>query len=246
MSVSSAVLASPVMTRERLIFRAKALVVFGLVWHTIEAGATLAAGIPASSSALVGFGADVTVETIGGLIVLWRFSRVCALSERAERTSQQLIGLSYFLLAAYVAYDSSQMLLSGEHPDPSGVGLGIAVLSLIVMPPLRRAKGRVGDRLGSSAVKREGMENMMCAYLSICLVAGVGLNAIFGWWWADPLAAYGVAAIATIAGRRAWLGVNCCAIPPSTGLLLQRDDCACDGGRCCGTHSDLNHGGISN
>ena len=79
------------MTRERLIFRAKALVVFGLVWHTIEAGATLAAGIPASSSALVGFGADVTVETIGGLIVLWRFSRVCALSERAERTSQQLI-----------------------------------------------------------------------------------------------------------------------------------------------------------
>ena len=150
MSVSSAVLASPVMAREHLIFRAKALVVFGLVWHTIEAGATLAAGIPASSSALVGFGADVTVETIGGLIVLWRFSRVRALSERAERTSQQLIGLSYFLLAAYVAYDSSQMLLSGEHPDPSGLGLGIAVLSLIVMPPLRRAKGRVGDRLGSS------------------------------------------------------------------------------------------------
>ena len=233
------------MTRERLIFRAKALVVFGLVWHTIEAGATLAAGIPASSSALVGFGADVTVETIGGLIVLWRFSRVCALSERAERTSQQLIGLSYFLLAAYVAYDSSQMLLSGEHPDPSGLGLGIAVLSLIVMPPLRRAKGRVGDRLGSSAVKREGMENMMCAYLSICLVAGVGLNAIFGWWWADPLAAYGVAAIATIAGRRAWLGVNCCAVPPSTGLLLRRDDCSCGDAQCCGTQSKSNHGGVS-
>src|SRR5207249_11776352 len=118
MSVSSAVLASPVMARERLIFRAKALVVFGLVWHTIEAGATLAAGIPASSSALVGFGADVTVETIGGLIVLWRFSRVRALSERAERLPQRLIGISYFLLAAYVAYDSNQTLATAELTGP--------------------------------------------------------------------------------------------------------------------------------
>src|SRR5205807_5416494 len=118
MSVSSVSLARPFATGERLVFRAKALVLFGLAWHTVEAGATLAAGIPASSSALVGFGADVTVEAIGGLIVLWRFSRARALSARAERISQRLIGVSYFLLAAYVAYDSSQMLLSGERPDP--------------------------------------------------------------------------------------------------------------------------------
>ena len=245
MSVSSVSLARPFATRERLVFRAKALVLFGLAWHTVEAAATLAAGIPASSSALVGFGADVTVETIGGLIVLWRFSRVQALSERAERISQRLIGISYFLLAAYVAYDSSQMLVSGEHPDSSAVGIAIAALSLLVMPPLRRAKGRVGDRLGSSAVKREGMENMMCAYLSICLLTGLGLNAVLGWWWADPLAAYVVAAIAVVAGRRAWLGVNCCAIPPSTGLLLRRDDCACANGQCCSNHSNSNHGGAS-
>jgi len=228
MSVSAAVLAIPVATRESLIFKAKALVVFGLVWHTVEAGATLAAGIPASSSALVGFGADVTVETIGGLIVLWRFSRVRAFSDRAERISQRLIGISYFLLAGYVVYDSSQMLISGEHPDPSALGIGIAALSLVVMPPLRRAKGRVGDRLGSSAVKREGMENMMCAYLSICLLAGLGLNAALGWWWADPVSAYGVAMIAAIAGRRAWLGVNCCAAP------------------CCAVPSDRLQGGVSN
>src|SRR3989442_11471633 len=177
MSVSSAVLASPVQTRERLIFRAKALVIFGLAWHTIEAGATLAAGIPASSSALVGFGADVTVEAIGGLIVLWRFSRIHALSERAERISQRLIGVSYLLLAGYVAYDSSQMLVSGEHPDSSAVGIAIAALSLLVMPPLRRAKGRVGDRLGSSAVKREGMRKRVGAYPSGCLLAGLGLEA---------------------------------------------------------------------
>src|SRR5881628_950263 len=123
MSVSLAVVAPRVASREGLILRAKALVIFGLAWHTVEAGATLAAGIPASSSALVGFGADVTVETIGGLIVLWRFSRARALSARAERISQRLIGVSYFLLAAYVAYDSSQVLLSGERPDPSPLGI---------------------------------------------------------------------------------------------------------------------------
>src|SRR5256886_17627179 len=105
MSISSALLARPVLTRESLIFRAKALVLFGLAWHTVEAGATLAAGIPASSSALVGFGADVTVETIGGLVVLWRFSRGRALSERAERLLQRLVGLSSFLLAAFAPCD---------------------------------------------------------------------------------------------------------------------------------------------
>jgi len=213
MSVSVLALARPAVAREAWIFRAKALVVFGLMWHTVEAAATLAAGIPASSSALVGFGADVTVETVGGLIVLWRFTSGRALSHRAERTSQRLIGVSYFLLAAYVAYDSSQMLLAGEHPDASRLGLVIAVLALLVMPALRHAKARVGDRLQSSSVKREGRENMMCAYLSICLLLGLGLNAALGWWWADPLAAYGVAAIAFVAGRRAWRGVNCCAAP---------------------------------
>lgn len=243
MSVSLAALAAPAINREGLVVRAKALVVFGLAWHTIEAAATLAAGIPASSSALVGFGADVTVETIGGLIVLWRFSRVRALSHRAERLAQRLIGISYFLLAGYVAYDSSQMLLQGEHPDRSVLGIVIAVLALVVMPPLRHAKGRVGDRLGSSAVKREGMENMMCAYLSICLLSGLVLNAALGWWWADPVSAYGVAAIAMFAGRRAWLGVNCCAVPPSTGLLLTRDDCTCGGRECCRTHNNQFNGG---
>jgi divalent metal cation (Fe/Co/Zn/Cd) transporter len=213
MSVSVLAFARRPVSREAWIFRAKALVVFGLTWHTVEAAATLAAGIPASSSALVGFGADVTVETIGGLIVLWRFSSGRALSHRAERVSQRLIGVSYFLLAAYVGFDSSQMLVSGEHPDASRLGLGIAVLSLLVMPVLRQAKARIGDVLQSSSVKREGRENMMCAYLSICLLLGIGLNAALGWWWADPLAAYGVAAIAFVAGRRAWRGVNCCAAP---------------------------------
>ena len=243
MSISIAAIGRQATSREGLIFRAKALVLFGLAWHTIEAGATLAAGIPASSSALVGFGADLTVETVGGLVVLWRFSRVRALSDQAERLSQRLIGVTYFLLAVYVAIESSQTLIASEHPDASPLGIVIAGLSLLVMPPLRRAKGRVGDRLGSSAVKREGLENMMCAYLSMSLLAGLGLNAALGWWWADPVSAYAVSIVALVAGRRAWLGVNCCAVPPSTNLLLRRDDCSCTDGSCCSTHSNHNHGG---
>jgi len=241
-SVSLAATARPAISRDGLIFRAKALVVFGLAWHTIEAGATLAAGIPASSSALVGFGADLTVETVGGLVVLWRFSRARALSERAERLSQRLIGLTYFLLAAYVALESSQTLITAEHPDASRLGIVIAVLSLLVMPPLRRAKARVGDRLGSSAVKRDGMENMMCAYLSLSLLAGLTLNATLGWWWADPVSAYAVSVVAIVAGRRAWLGVNCCTVPPSTTLLLRRDDCTCGASGCCESHSETAKG----
>ena len=107
-------------------------------------------------------------------------------------------------------------------------------------------KRRTGQSLGN----RPLIANASMTFIDGCLASGIlvalVVDRLFGWWWADPLAAYGVAAIATIAGRRAWLGVNCCAIPPSTGLLLQRGDCACGGGRCCGTHSDLNHGGISN
>ncbi len=228
MSVSIAIFPRPARTRESPVLRARTLVVFGLLWHSVEAGATLAAGIPAASSALVGFGADVMVETVGGLVILWRLSGGSALSERAERIAQRLIGASYWLLAAYVVYDSTQMLLSSERPDPSVLGIVIAVLALVVMPPLRRAKAKVGDSLGSSAVKREGRENMMCAYLSICLLAGLGLNAVLGWWWADPVSAYGVALIAAVAGRRAWLGVNCCAA------------------QCCAIPSEQLHGGMSN
>jgi len=228
MSISIGLVTRPALARESLVVRARALVVFGLVWHSIDAAATLAAGVPTSSSALVGFGADVTIETVGGLVMLWRLSGGRALSARAERIAQRLIGLSYWLLAAYIVFDSTQMLISGEHPDASAVGLMIAVLALIVMPPLRRAKARVGDGLGSSALKREGRENMMCAYLSICLLAGLGLNAALGWWWADPVSAYGVATIAAIAGRRAWLGINCCAAP------------------CCAIPSDQFQGGLSN
>jgi divalent metal cation (Fe/Co/Zn/Cd) transporter len=202
--------------RDRLVWRARALAAFGIAWHAVEAVVMLTAGISASSISLIGFGADVTVETIGGLVVLWRFSRPRALSERAERLAQRLIGASYFLLSTYIVFDSTQMLILQQRPDRSVQGIAIAILALLIMPQLRRAKGRVGDRLQSSALKREGMENMMCAYLSITVLLGLGLNAAFGWWWADPVSAYAVAAIAARGGRRAWNGVNCCLQSPNT------------------------------
>jgi divalent metal cation (Fe/Co/Zn/Cd) transporter len=202
--------------RDRLVWQARALAAFGIAWHAVEAVVMLTAGISASSISLIGFGADVTVETIGGLVVLWRFSRLRALSEGAEQLAQRLIGTSYFLLSAYIVFDSTQMLILQQRPDRSVQGIAIAILALLIMPQLRRAKGRVGDRLQSSALKREGMENMMCAYLSVTVLLGLGLNAAFGWWWADPVSAYAVAAIAARGGLRAWTGVNCCLPSPNT------------------------------
>jgi divalent metal cation (Fe/Co/Zn/Cd) transporter len=231
---SNATTLNPATSTQRLVWHARALVVLGLGWHVLESAVTLAAGIPSSSVSLVSFGADVAVETFGGLVLLWRFSATRTLTRRAESSAKRLIGLSYFLLSGYIALDSTRALFTDERPDPSFLGIAIAVLALIVMPQLCRAKCRLGDRLGSSAVKREGLENMMCAYLSVSLLLGLGLNALLGWWWADPVSAYAVAAIALLSGRRAWNGVECCAVPPGTGLLLVRDDCDCDGSsRCC-------------
>jgi divalent metal cation (Fe/Co/Zn/Cd) transporter len=208
-------------------------VLFGIGWHGVEALVTLLAGISASSVALVGFGGDVAVEAIGGLVVLWRFSGSRTLSARSETRAQRLVAASYVAIAAYVVFDSTHSLWTGERPSASPGGVILAVLALAVMPRLRNAKTRVGERLGSSSVRREGIENMMCAYLGLTLLVGLCLNAALGWWWSDPVAGYAVAAIAAAGGRRTWQGATCCATPPGTGLLLARTDCNCNGSEAC-------------
>jgi divalent metal cation (Fe/Co/Zn/Cd) transporter len=188
----------------RLVWRVRALVLMGLAWHAMEAVVALIAGFSAASASLIGFGADATVETMGGLVVMWRFSRSRALSPRAERAAQRLLAASYGLIAGYVAIESTGSLITAERPDGSAAGIVLAVAALLIMPRLRDAKARVGEQLGSSVVRREGVENMMCAYLSVALLLGLGLNAAVGWWWADPAAGYVVAAIACAGGWRTW------------------------------------------
>src|SRR5919112_3810638 len=187
--------------RVRLVRRAKQLAWLGVGWHGIEAAIAVGAGVVAGSIALVGFGADSLIESFAGFVLLWRFAASRASSEEAERRAQKLIALSFYLLAAYVGFEAIRNLLTGERPDASWVGIGLAAVTLVTMPPLAIAKGRIGEKLGSSATKSEGQQNMLCAYLSAALLVGLGANAVFGLWWADPVTALVIAGVAVREGR---------------------------------------------
>ena len=128
-----------------------------------------------------------------------------------------MIGLSFYAIAAYVGVEAVRTLAGGDHPEVSYVGIALAVLTLGTMPPLAIAKARVGDQLGSAATKSEGRQNMLCAYLSGALLIGLGANALAGWWWADPITALVIAAVAVKEGREAWRGESCCIEPGHTG-----------------------------
>jgi divalent metal cation (Fe/Co/Zn/Cd) transporter len=199
--------------RSRLVRRAKLLAWLGVAWHGIEAAIAVGAGVAAGSIALIGFGADSLIESVAGIVLLWRFGSRRAASETAERRAQQLIGLSFFLLAVYVGAEAFRTLLGGNHPHVSWVGIGLSAFTLATMPVLARAKARVGEQLGSSATKSEGRQNMLCAYLSAGLLIGLGGNALFGLWWLDPAAAALIAAVAVKEGREAWRGESCCTTP---------------------------------
>jgi divalent metal cation (Fe/Co/Zn/Cd) transporter len=199
--------------RARLVRRTRWLARLGLGWHLVEAAVAIAAGVVAGSVALVGFGADSLIEVVAGVVVLWLMGGTRSSSRRAERLAQQLIAASFVVLAVYVGIESVRDLVGGHHPDASWVGIGLAIVTLASMPPLAAAKRRVGQQLGSSATISESRQTMLCAYLSAALLVGLLSNAALGWWWADPLVALGIAAVALREARDAWRGeaCSCCA-----------------------------------
>jgi divalent metal cation (Fe/Co/Zn/Cd) transporter len=212
--------------RERLMRRAKLLAWVGVGWHGIEAAIAVGAGVAAGSIALVGFGADSLIESVAGFVVLWLFSGARRGSAAAERRAQQLIAVSFYVLAAYVAEEAARTLLGGGRPETSWVGIGLAAFTAATMPPLARAKARVAEALGSSATKSESRQNMVCAYLSIGLLIGLGGNALLGWWWLDPTVALVIAGVALHEGRESWRGESCCtALPAGADDDGCRDDC---------------------
>jgi divalent metal cation (Fe/Co/Zn/Cd) transporter len=196
--------------RSKLERRARLLAWTGIGWHVFEFGVAIFAGIAASSIALIAFGADSAIEAFAGLVVVWLFTGGRVGSHRAERRAQQLIAASFFLLAAYVSVESIRVLAGGDHPSTSWLGIALAAVTAPTMPLLALAKRRVGQELGSSATVKEGVQNMVCAYLSIALLVGLLLNAVAGWWWADPAAALVIAAVAVREGRASWHGEGCC------------------------------------
>jgi divalent metal cation (Fe/Co/Zn/Cd) transporter len=195
--------------RERLERQARMLAWGGIAYHFVEFAIAIGAGIAASSIALIGFGADSLIEALAGFVVLWLFTGARVGSEAAERRAQQLIAASFFVLAAYVTVESIRTLAGGQHPEASWVGIGLAVFTTLTMPLLAYVKRRVGLKLGSAATVKEASQTQLCAYLSVALLIGLVLNAAAGLWWADPLAALFIAAVAVKEGRESWRGEGC-------------------------------------
>jgi divalent metal cation (Fe/Co/Zn/Cd) transporter len=177
---------------------------FTIGWNVVEAGVAIGAGWMAGSIALIGFGADSLIESLSGSILLWRlFSPVH--DQSREQTALKLVGISFLILAGYVAFDALKSLLTYEPPDTSPVGIGLAIVSLILMPLLARAKRRSAVNLNSRAMKADSRQTDLCAYLSAILLGGLVFNALLGWWWADPVAAL---IMVPIIGREGFEGLR--------------------------------------
>lgn len=199
----------PPLGRAALERRAKLLARGGNIWHVIEFAIAVSAGIAAGSVALVGFGIDSVIEAMTGVVIVWLFSSGRGSSARSERYAQQLITLSYAILAAYISVEAFRDLLGSHHPNVSWVGIGLAAFTAPTMPRLAHAKRNIGRKLNSPAVMSEANQNMICAYLSVALLVGLLANAVFGWWWADPVAALVIAAVAVSEGVESWRGESC-------------------------------------
>lgn len=175
-------------------------------WNSLEAIAAIGAGIIAGSVALIGFGFDSIIEVSSGAVLLWRLVS----GEHRERLALKLVGISFLALAAYVAFDAGKSLILREPPAESFIGIAIAALSMVVMPLLARAKRKVAASLNSRAMLADSRQTDICAYLSAILLVGLGLNALFGWWWADPVAALVMIPIIAKEGVEALRGEACC------------------------------------
>jgi divalent metal cation (Fe/Co/Zn/Cd) transporter len=195
---------------EKLARRVRLLSWLSLGWMTIEGAVAITAGIVASSIALVGFGLDSVIEGVASVIIIWRFTGSRVFSHAAEQRAQKLVAVQFFLLAPYVGFESIKVLLTGQHPDVSWVGIGLSAGSVIFMPMLGIAKERLADRLGSAATNGEGRQNMLCAYLAGALFVGLVGNTVLGAWWLDPAAGLLIAAIAVREGVESWRGEGCC------------------------------------
>lgn len=183
-------------------------------WNIAEGLIALTAAVAAGSVALLGFGIDSFVESASGAVLIWWLKSERAGAdpraiERLDRRAHRLVGISFFLLAAWIAVDASLALWNAERPEASPVGIVLTVVSIFVMIWLARAKRRSADALGSRALEADAFQTTACWWLSIITLAGIGLNATLGWWWADPVAALGMTVLLVREGSEAWKGEDC-------------------------------------
>jgi divalent metal cation (Fe/Co/Zn/Cd) transporter len=196
-------------TRRRTLGRRIRLLVAATIsYNVVEAMIAVAEGTRVSSSALVGFGLDSVVEVSSAAAVAWQFSAKDP--EAREKPTLRFIAWSFFALAAYVTVDAVLSLVGIGEPRPSAIGIGLAAVSLIVMPLLSFAQRSAGRELGSRSAVADSKQTLLCSFLSAALLLGLVANAVAGWWWADPVAALLIAAVAVREGHEAWRGDPCC------------------------------------
>lgn len=225
--------------RQVLSRRIRFLVAVTITYNLIEAVIALSAGTAASSSALIGFGLDSIVEVASAMAVAWQFAG--ADPEAREKVALKVIAVSFFVLATFVTFDALRSLLGSGEAEHSTVGLVLAAVSLAVMPFLSYAQRRAGRELGSSSAVADSKQTLLCTYLSGVLLIGLALNSLFGWSWADPIAALVIAGVAVKEGREAWRGDNCCSPAEAlfSGATDTDEDCGCSPGcDCCSTCRD--------
>ena len=200
--------AEALVDRRTQVRRGRLLEYLTLGWNLIEAVVAIGAGLAAGSSALIGFGLDSVIESSSGAVLLWRL-RAGEEGERRELQALRLVGVSFLLLAGYVAFEAGGALWRREAPEESLVGVVLAAVSLVVMPILARAKRSVAADLGSAALEADSRQTDLCAVLSAILLGGLLLNALVGWWWADPVAALAMVPVIAAEGVRALRGERC-------------------------------------
>ncbi|MGH2655490.1 MAG: cation diffusion facilitator family transporter [Actinomycetota bacterium] len=197
--------------RHALVARGLRLEYLTVGWNLVEGVIAVAAALAAGSVALLGFGIDSFVESASGSVLIWRLRAERRAAdpqaiERLERRAMRLVGATFFLLAAYITVDAIVTLVTAERPEASPVGIALAAVSLAVMWWLARAKLRTAVALGSRALKADAFQTTACWWLSLVVLGGIGLNALFGWWWADPLAAIGISVLLLREGLEGWKG----------------------------------------
>ena len=205
-------MAEPVILERTAVVRnGRRLEYFTIAWNALEGLVAVVAGAIAGSISLVGFGVDSFIEVTSGSVLLWRMSVDAQVQRRElnERKALRIVGVCFFLLAAYIAYESVLDLWSRRAPEHSIPGIVLACVSLVVMPLLSRAKRKVATALGSAAMHADAKQTEFCTYLSTILLAGLLLNALFGLWWADPVAALIMAPIIGKEGIEGWQGRAC-------------------------------------
>lgn len=198
--------------RARVARHGRRLEHFTIVYNSLEGVIAVGFGVLAGSIALVGFGFDSAIEVTSGAVLLWRLRAEMdeARRERAEASSLRVVGVCFLVLAAYVGYEAGVSLWRRELPERSVPGIVLAAASLVVMPLLARAKRRVARGLDSRAMTADAKQTELCTYLSAILLGGLALNALAGWWWADPVAALVMVPLIGVEGYRALRGESCC------------------------------------